>query len=143
MTTLNNSNDYAATVLRLALGAMYLAHGLLKLLVFTPEGTAGFFGSLGLPAFLGPLTMGLEIAGGVALIFGVYSRWIALALIPVLLGSIVLVHGQNGWGFGNEGGGWEYPAFLIAASVAQFFLGNGAFALQQDKTEATAAKTAA
>ena len=127
---MNNQYQYAGTVLRIALGAMYLAHGLLKLLVFTPEGTAGFFGSLGLPAFFGPLTMGIEIVGGVALILGVYTRWIAAALIPVLIGSIVLVHGANGWGFSNEGGGWEYPVFLIFASVAQFFLGNGAYAIR-------------
>lgn len=126
---------YAATLLRIALGVMYLAHGLLKLLVFTPEGTAGFFGSLGLPAFLGPLTMALEITGGAALVLGVYARWVAAALIPVLIGSVVLVHGANGWGFGNEGGGWEYPVFLIFASVAQFLLGNGKFALLQDRTE--------
>lgn len=125
---------YAATVLRVALGIMYLAHGLLKLLVFSPEGTSGFFNSIGLPAFLGPLTMGVEIVGGIALILGIYSRWIALALIPVLAGSIFFVHGSSGWLFSNEGGGWEYPSFLIAASVAQFFLGDGVYALLKGKT---------
>lgn len=122
--------EYAGTVLRIALGAMYLAHGLLKLLVFTPEGTAGFFESIGLPAFLGPISMGAEIVGGIALVLGVYARWVAAVLIPVLVGSVVFVHGVNGWGFSNEGGGWEYPVFLIFASVAQFFLGNGAYALK-------------
>lgn len=130
---------YAATVLRIALGAMYLAHGLLKLLVFTPEGTAGFFSSLGLPGFFGPLTMGVEIIGGIALILGIYARWVAVALIPVLLGAWILVHGANGWGYASEGGGWEYIAFLIAASIAQFFLGNGSFALLRDRTEAATA----
>jgi putative oxidoreductase len=132
---MNIQPSYAATVLRIALGAMYLAHGLLKLMVFTPEGTAGFFSSLGLPAFLGPLTMGVEIIGGAALILGVYARWIAVALIPVLIGAWVLVHGGNGWGYSNEGGGWEYIAFLIAASIAQFFLGSGRFAVLKDRTE--------
>ncbi|MFY0676052.1 MAG: DoxX family protein [Neptuniibacter sp.] len=127
---------YAATVLRLSLGVMYLAHGLLKLMVFTPAGTAGFFGSIGLPEFLGPVTMAVEIAAGLALILGIYSRWVALALIPVLAGSIFLVHGSSGWLFSSEGGGWEYPLFLIAASVAQFFLGDGAYALVKDKFSA-------
>ena len=130
---------YAATVLRIALGTMYLAHGLLKLLVFTPEGTAGFFSSLGLPGFFGPLTMGVEIIGGIALILGIYARWVAVSLIPVLLGAWILVHGANGWGYASEGGGWEYIAFLIAASIAQFFLGNGSFALLRDRTEAATA----
>ncbi|WP_290701701.1 DoxX family protein [Amphritea sp.] len=132
---MNTSPAYAATLLRIALGTMYLAHGLLKLLVFTPEGTAGFFSSLGLPGFFGPVTMALEIAGGIALILGVYARYVAAALIPVLLGAVVLVHGANGWGFGNKGGGWEYPVFLIAASAVQFLLGDGVFALKSHKVK--------
>ena len=123
------SHEYAAFILRLALGGMYLSHGLLKLLVFTPAGTAGFFESIGLPAFLGPLTMAAEIVGGILLIVGFQSRWVAVALIPALVGSIFFVHGSSGWLFSNQGGGWEYPAFLIFASVAQFFLRDGAFAL--------------
>ncbi len=131
--------DLAATLLRVALGSMYLAHGLLKLFVFTPAGTAGFFESLGLPAFFGPLTMGLEIVGGAALLLGVYSRWVALALVPVLVGSIVFVHGGNGWGYSNEGGGWEYPLFLIVASFVQYLIGNGALTLIKPATSARAA----
>lgn len=125
-----SNSDYAATLLRVSLGVMYLAHGLLKLMVFTPAGTAGFFGSLGLPEFLGPATMALEISGGIALLVGFKTRWVALSLIPVLLGSIIFVHGANGWGFSNTGGGWEYSLFLVAASVVQFLLGSGAFAVE-------------
>ncbi len=82
--------------------------------------------------------MALEIAGGTALILGVYARYVAAALIPVLLGSVVLVHGANGWGFGNQGGGWEYPVFLIAASAVQFLLGDGAFALKSHRVKPAA-----
>ncbi|ARU54327.1 DoxX family protein [Oleiphilus messinensis] len=127
---MNQQHEYAGTILRTALGMMYLAHGLTKLFIFTPAGTAGFFSSLGLPGFLGPMTMGLEIIGGVALITGLYARWVAVALIPVLLGAILFVHGSNGWSFSNEGGGWEFPAFLIVASISQFFLGDGAFSIR-------------
>lgn len=63
------------------------------------------------------------------LILGVGARWVALALITELIGTIVLVHGANGWLFSNEGGGWEYPLFLIMASLALGLLGDGAFAL--------------
>ena len=127
---MNQQHEYAGTILRTALGMMYLAHGLTKLFIFTPAGTAGFFSSLGLPGFLGPMTMGLEIIGGVALITGLYARWVAVALIPVLLGAILFVHGSNGWSFSNEGGGWEFPAFLIVASISQFFLGDGVFSIR-------------
>lgn len=128
MTDLDRLNR-GAFALRLSLGIMFLAHGLLKLIVFTPTGTAGFFTSIGLPSVLGPLTMAAEIGGGVAIILGVYTRAVAAALIPVLIGSIAFVHGDKGWVFSNEGGGWEYPLFLIGASVAQLLMGPGAFAL--------------
>lgn len=120
---------YAALVLRVALGVMFLAHGLLKLMVFTPAGTAGFFESIGLPGILGHLTLWAEVIGGLLLITGIASRWVAAALIPVLIGSIAFAHWDAGWLFSNEGGGWEYPAFLIAASVSQVLLGDGAYAL--------------
>jgi hypothetical protein len=54
---------------------------------------------------------GREIGGGALLLFGSGTRWVALALIPLILGTIYLVHGKNGWLFSNKDGGWEYPAF--------------------------------
>jgi putative oxidoreductase len=120
---------YAALVTRLSLGVMYLAHGLLKLLVFTPAGTAQFFESLGLPGFFAYLTILAEIGGGLLLIAGIGTRLVSAALIPALLGALFLVHADKGWLFSAPGGGWEYPAFLIATSVVAVLLGNGAYAL--------------
>lgn len=125
--THSNNADYAALLLRTALGAMFIAHALLKILVFTPEGTVGFFASLGVPGWFAYPVMFAELAGGMMLVAGVQTRVVSLALIPVLLGSIVLVHGGSGWLYTNENGGWEYPAFLIAASLAQALLGDGAY----------------
>ncbi len=122
--------DLATFLLRLALGVMYLSHGiLLKLLTFGFAGTAGFFVSIGLPGWLGYLTIVAEAIGGVLLIAGWHTRVVALALIPTLLGAIIWVHAPNGWVFSNKGGGWEYPAFLIVASVVLALLGDGAYAL--------------
>lgn len=133
-----NLTPYAGTLLRISLGTMALAHGLLKILVFTPAGTVGFFASLGLPAFLAYATIGIEVVGGVALIAGVFTRYVAIAMIPILLGA-TYVHSNAGWMFSNEGGGWEFPAFWTVALVVQALLGNGAFALKlpsQAKLEA-------
>ncbi|AXE30638.1 LysR family transcriptional regulator [Chromobacterium phragmitis] len=117
-------NPYLASlVLRVALGLMYLSHGALKLFVFGPAGTAGYFASLGLPGFFGYIAIAIEIGGGLLLLAGIQARWVALLLIPQLLGAIALVHAANGWMFANAGGGWEYPAFLIAASLALFLQG--------------------
>ena len=120
---------YAALILRLSLGSLALAHGLLKVFVFTPAGTVGFFGSLGLPAVLAYATMAIEIIGGAALIAGVATRFVSVAMIPVLLGATA-VHVNAGWLFSNEGGGWEFPAFWAAALAVQALLGNGAYALR-------------
>lgn len=121
--------SYAALLLRLSLGVMFVAHGLLKVFVFTMPGTVGFFESMGFPGFLAYVVTAAEIGGGAMLIAGLYVRPVALALVPVLLGALQ-VHSGNGWLFTAEGGGWEYPAFLIMAAVVQALLGEGAYALR-------------
>jgi putative oxidoreductase len=120
---------YAALLLRLALGIMFLAHAWMKYAVFTPAGTAKYFQSLGLPGFVAYLTIMAEAGGGTLLILGVATSLVSLALVPLILGTIVLVHGAKGWPFTNEGGGWEYPAFWAVALVVQAMLGGGALAL--------------
>ncbi len=125
----NTTSPYAALILRLSLGGMFLAHAGLKYFVFTLAGAAGYFGSLGLPPALAYVTFCFELIVGLSLVTGTRTRLAALVGIPILAGTIVFVHGSNGWVFSNPGGGWEYPAFLIAASLAQTLLGDGAFAL--------------
>ena len=121
--------DYAAFLLRISLGTMFIAHALLKYFVFTLPGTAQFFASLGLPAALGYVTFGVELAGGILLIAGVGTRVVSLALIPVLIGA-TWAHAGNGWLFTSPNGGWEYPAFWTVALVVQALLGDGAFAFR-------------
>ncbi|UFZ03985.1 DoxX family protein [Bradyrhizobium ontarionense] len=120
---------YAALLLRLTLGGLFLAHASLKLFVFSPAGTAKFFGSIGLPPELAYLVITSEILAGIALILGIYTRWVALAAVPILLGAIFTVHGAAGFFFNNPKGGWEYPAFWAVTLVIQALLGDGAYAL--------------
>ena len=106
-----------ATLLRVALGVMFIAHSVvLKYLTFTLAGTAQYFVSIGLPAFLAYVVFALEAVGGVLLVLGIRTRWVALGLIPVLLGA-TWVHVGNGWVFNAPNGGWEYPVFLIVISL--------------------------
>jgi putative oxidoreductase len=119
---------YAAFTLRLALGSMFIAHALLKVFVFTLPGTVQFFESVGLPGFLAYVTIAAELVGGLMLVLGIGTRWVAALLIPVLLGA-TWTHAPNGWLFTAANGGWEYPAFLSVAAFAQALLGDGAFAL--------------
>ena len=127
---MNTDSAYGALLLRVSLGALFLAHASLKIFVFTPAGTAGYFESLGLPGGLAYLTMFAEVVGGLALIAGLYVRVAAVALIPLLLGTIVMVHGANGFWFNGKGGGWEFPAFWAIALAVQALIGAGAFAVR-------------
>ena len=124
---------YAALVLRVTLGVMFIAHSLiLKHFTYTLPGTAQFFESIGLPGALAYLTFWAELLGGIALVAGFATRWVSLALIPILIGA-TWVHIGNGWVFSAANGGWEYPVFLIAASLVQALLGDGKYALTPKK----------
>jgi putative oxidoreductase len=106
-----------ATLLRVALGIMFIAHSVvLKYFTFTLAGTAQYFVSIGLPGFLAYVVFALEAVGGVLLVLGIRTRWVALGLVPVLLGAM-WVHISNGWVFNAPNGGWEYPLFLIVISL--------------------------
>ena len=120
--------DYAALLLRVSLGVIFLAHGLMKILVFTPAGTVGYFASLGIPEAFAWLTMAAEAGGGLLLIFGVQVRWVALLQLPVILGALV-VHAGNGLVFSTPNGGWEFPAFWAVAQLVLALLGDGPYAL--------------
>jgi putative oxidoreductase len=122
-------NDYAVFLLRVALGIMFMAHSLfLKLFIFTLPGTAQFFVSIGLPAWSAYAVFFGEAFAGIALVLGVQTRWVALATMPILAGA-TWAHSGNGWMFGYENGGWEYPAYLTLLAFVQALLGDGKFAL--------------
>jgi putative oxidoreductase len=122
--------EWAALLLRLSLGAVMIAHGLLKVLVFTMPGTVGFFSSIGFPGWLAYVVTGIELIGGIALVLGWQSRAVALISLPVLLGASY-VHAGNGWLFTNKNGGWEYPVVLVVLALAVALLGNGAASVQR------------
>lgn len=119
---------HAAALLRIVLGIVLIAHGLLKVFVFTMPGTVGFFASQGFPGWMAyPVTL-IEVGAGAALVLGLHARLAALAALPVLLGAL-FVHIDNGWLFTAKNGGWEYPAFLVVIALAVALLGEGAFAI--------------
>jgi putative oxidoreductase len=125
---------YAALILRVSLGVMLLAHGLLlKVFTFTVPGTVGYFESIGYPGIFAYLVIAGEILGGIALILGVQTRLVALLMLPILIGA-TLQHLGNGWVFSAPKGGWEFPAFWSIALVVQALLGDGAYALSPSKT---------
>ena len=120
---------YGVFVLRLGLGSMWIAHALFKYFVITIPGLASWLGTQGLPViFAWPLFI-MELVGGIAILLGLYGRQVSLLLIPILLGA-TWIHFANGWVFSNQGGGWEYPIFLVIASLAYALMGDGVLAIK-------------
>ncbi|MCW8307564.1 DoxX family protein [Acidiphilium sp. PA] len=125
----NRTAPYGALLLRVSMGALFLAHASLKYFVFTPAGTEKYFASLGLPPVFGLVVIVAELIAGIALILGIWPRLAALLIAPDLIGAIILVHSHNGFFFNAPGGGWEYPAFWTIGLITLALLGDGAYAL--------------
>lgn len=126
---------YGAMLLRLSLGVLFLAHGLLKVFVFTVPGTVQYFAGLGLPAIAAYATIAAEIGGGLLLVAGYRTRVVALALVPLLVGA-TLAHVPNGWVFSNPKGGYEFPVLWTLLLVVQALIGGGAHALTRSDDRA-------
>lgn len=118
----------AAFLLRVSMGILFVAHGLLKVFVFTIPGTVAYFESIGYPGALAYAVILAELAGGVMLILGVLPRIVAAGLIPIMIGA-TLQHVPNGWLFSAANGGYEFPALWTVLLVVQALLGSGAYAL--------------
>lgn len=127
--SVTQTTPYAALLLRVSLGVLFLLHGgLLKLGTFGLAGTMGFFGQLGYPPVFGAIVAFAEVAGGIALILGVWTRAVALLFIPIMIGA-TLLHLPNGWLFSAPRGGYEFPALWTLLMLVQAGLGAGALAL--------------
>lgn len=125
MTALRNNAHW---LLRLALASVFLYHGLGKVASIT-----GFAEMMGLPVFIVILVTFAEVAGGIGILVGGFNRELitrlsALAMIPVLLGAIVLVHGPR-WSFvpteAYPLGGMEFQVVLTLLATWFLIVGNG------------------
>ncbi len=120
---------YGTTVLRVSLGIMWIAHALLKWFVFTIPGFAAWLEGHGIHALMAWPVFLIELVGGIMILTGIYGRYVSALMLPVLLVA-AWTHLPNGWLHTSEGGGWEYPIFLMSASIAHFLLGDGKLAMR-------------
>ena len=134
-----------ATVLRLMLGVVYIAHGWYVYDVITPDALAAMINKrLGMAVgdYVTSYLLVAHFAGGVMMILGVFTRWAAMANLPVLMGAVLLFHFEQGFFLRGviidaargkaEVAGYEYALFILAATLAQCFLGTGALGLTKD-----------
>lgn len=128
---------YGALALRVALGMVFLAHGLFKVVVLSLPETAAFFATYGFPGWTAYPVFGIEVLGGVLLLAGVATRAVSVALLAVIAGAF-RVHWQNGWYFGSPNGGWEFLAVLVMGLVGVILLGPGALRLAPKGSTAAA-----
>ena len=129
MSNLKN-NTYVKSIgigiIRIHFGVILLAHGWLKVSVFTIGGTVNYFESIGLSAIIAYLVIFGEVVGGLALILGIQTRLASLLSVPIVLGAAIMNSG-NGWLHSANGGGWEYAASLTVIAVAIVLMGSGRF----------------
>ena len=113
-------------LLRIHFGVILLAHGWLKVSIFTVDGTVNYFASIGLPAVIAYLVIFGELVGGLAILLGIQTRLASLFTVPIVLGAAIMNSG-NGWLHSANGGGWEYAASLTVIAVAITLMGSGNF----------------
>ena len=121
-----NIQSIGVSLLRIHFGIILLAHGWLKVYVFSIAGTVGYFSSIGLPPIIAYLVIFGELIGGLALILGIQTRLAAALAVPIVFGAAVM-NGGNGWLHSASGGGWEYAASLTVIAVSLAIMGSGQY----------------
>lgn len=134
---LSRTSSFGPLLLRVSLGVVFLAHAYAKAAIFTFPGTEQYFAAQGFPAWTVYPVFAAELLGGLALIAGFRVRWVAALLVPTMLGALK-THLPNGWSFLAPGGGWEYPALILAALGVQWSIGAGALSLDNLRRPAEA-----
>jgi putative oxidoreductase len=124
----DRQTDIGLTILRVAIGAIFMAHGGQKLFVWGFDGVAGGFAQMGIPmaGVMGPFIGLLEFFGGAALIVGLLTRLASFGLASTMVVAILVAHLKNG--FFNPAG-IEFPLSLLASTVLLVLTGAGSWSV--------------
>jgi putative oxidoreductase len=122
----------APLVLRVALGVVFIHHGLGKV---NPDAEWGLGWNPSLPKYQQLLVSWGELIGGIAMIFGFLTRLAAVGLGIIMVGAIITVHGPNGFLLFPKSpmtpmeAGFEYNFVLLAICAAVVLIGPGTLAI--------------
>ncbi len=132
MHKLSEHRDWGLLILRIVLGAVFIAHGYQKLFVLGAGGVAGFFGAIGIPAaaFFAWVVSLVEFFGGIAILVGLVARYAALLLAINMLVALLVVHLPNGFFITQTAMGYEFVLTLFAALVFVLFNGAGKYSVE-------------
>lgn len=120
--------DAALALLRVVLGTVFFAHGAQKVFVYGFGGVIASFESIGLPlaGVVGPAVALIELIGGAALILGLFTRTVGIALAAVMAGATLVVHLPDGFFLPA---GIEFSLTLLAGALAFVLAGPGALSV--------------
>lgn len=115
-------------ILRLVLGAVFIAHGGQKVFVYGIDGVTAGLTQSGMPAaaIVAPLIAFGELLGGIALVAGFLTRVAGIGLAAIMIGATLIVHLAAGFFLPN---GYEFTLTLLAASLALVFAGAGEYSV--------------
>jgi putative oxidoreductase len=128
---------YAPLLLRMTLGALFIAHLFWKFFVF-PGGLPHWwsnFSANGYPWFVPWYVISAELAGALLLIPGIGVRWVSLYAVPMMIGAAHFWAIRNGFWF--VAGGAELPVLWGILLLLQFLLGAGPYALRLRRSVST------
>ena len=129
MVNIKKNHDLGLLLLRIAIGAVFIAHGWGKFAQM--DGTIAFFATIGFPAIIAYLVAAVELLGGVALVIGLWTDLVTLLFSIVMVVAIVYVKmGKFGLGFVD---GYEFDLVLLAGSLPVMFVGPGKYTALKGK----------
>jgi putative oxidoreductase len=140
MKTNTYSINLSLLIARLVLAFVVGAHGVQKLFGwfggFGFDGTMEFFtNTIGLPTVLGFLLIVTETLGMIALALGLFGRFFSAAVMVIMLGAIVTLHGPNGfymnWNGLPQGEGYEFHILAIGLALPVLILGSGDYSIDK------------
>ncbi len=125
--------DIAPLILRVMIGVVFAYHGYDKFIKGVPY-LAGYLTSLSFPfaTFFAIALIAVELVGGIMMILGLYTHWVAKLFIIVAVIAFATVHATKG--FSMATGGYEYILTLLAASISLMITGAGKYSLDAHLT---------